>query len=95
MNKALTSIILSVVSASNLYEADFVAYLAQHGKSYKTVEEFQDRLALYVRTELSLQEIRANSDHTFTVKHNIFSDWTPRELAHMMPKKELDHWTPV
>jgi len=69
--------------AANLYESDFVAYVAKFNKSYGTHAEFKFRLEQYIATELRIQEFNNREGMTSTVAHNIFSDMTVEEKRRM------------
>ena len=83
MKSFATLAFAGVVSASKL-SSKFMEYITIHGKSYGTVEEFEFRKALFAIAEDSISQINSNSEHTFLVGHNKFSDWTHLEYTKML-----------
>jgi len=81
---------LTVAHATEITEK-FLNYLAKHGKSYPTTEEFVKRRNLFESTDKFIKEFSARTDVKMTVAHNKFSDWTPDEyraiLGRRTPKK--------
>lgn len=55
-----------------------MTFLAHHGKTYGTIQEFEHRFKLYVETELQISQFNAQPQ-TSTVGHNKFSDWSAEE----------------
>lgn len=53
-------------------------YLALHGKSYLTMEEFAARKELYMATEELINTHNA-TESSFALGHNAFSDYTEHE----------------
>ena len=58
----------------------YMQYVAHHGKSYITSEEFAIRKALYIQTD-AIIEMHNESNSTFTLGHNKFSDYTDAERS--------------
>ena len=56
----------------------FMEYLAAHGKSYLTYEEFQARKDLFEATDILIETHNA-SESSFTLGHNHLSDATEFE----------------
>jgi hypothetical protein len=61
-------------------------YITKFGKSYGTVEEFNFRAALFMKTEEAIAKINAEQD-THIAAHNKFSDYTPEEYKRMLGLK--------
>jgi hypothetical protein len=53
-------------------------FIAEHGKSYGTIEEYRFRMKEFERVEKVIQE-HNSSEQTFTLGHNHMSDWTQAE----------------
>jgi C1A family cysteine protease len=70
-------------------EYKFINFVAQHGKSYATVEEYQMRMSLFAKTEAAIQEINASQSSSFHA-HNKFSDYTSFEMKKMMGYKPTE-----
>jgi len=59
----------------------FMKYCSEHGKSYKTMEEFEMRLAMFNKMDAFITEkMSANGSGGYTLGHNKFSDYTEEEL---------------
>ena len=57
----------------------YMEYLAAHGKSYLTYEEFQARKDLFEKTDILINTHNAKSESSFTLGHNHLSDATEYE----------------
>jgi len=66
-------------------EYKFINFVAQHGKSYATVEEYQMRMSLFAQRDAAIAEFNVNS--TSVHAHNKFSDYTAHETSRMMGGK--------
>jgi len=69
----------------------FMQYLAEHGKSYGTVEEFEFRFNHWLDTENHINEHNA-SNATWTLAHNHMSDWTEEEYNRLKGFKLPADW---
>ena len=56
----------------------YMQYVAEHGKSYITSEEFAIRKALYIQTD-AIIEAHNETESTFKLGHNKVSDYTDAE----------------
>merc|ERR1711934_1116955 len=61
----------------------YMGYLAEHGKSYITNEEFTARKALYMETDRLVNEHNA-TESSFKLGHNKFSDFTDYERSQLL-----------
>ena len=59
---------------------EYMMYVAEHGKSYITSEEFEIRKALYIQTD-AIIEAHNETESSYKLGHNKFSDWTDAERA--------------
>jgi C1A family cysteine protease len=66
-----------------LHEA-FLAFLADHGKSYTDTTEFDERKAAYAQTDAAIEAHNADTAHTHTLAHNHLSDATAAEKAALL-----------
>lgn len=69
---------------------EFMAYGANMGKTYKTVQEFNLRLSNFLKTDAYIKAYNEEfSGHSSRIRlgHNKFSDWNEEELAKLTPKK--------
>ena len=53
----------------------FMKYVAEHGKSYQSIDEFTARLNNFNILDKWIEEYNANPEMTSTVGHNQFSDF--------------------
>jgi C1A family cysteine protease len=60
----------------------YMQYVAEHGKSYITAEEFAIRKALYIQTD-AIIEAHNETESSFKLGHNKFSDYTDAERARL------------
>ena len=84
--KFAVAALLGAVSASELeIENSYLAYVAEHGKSYGTEEEFKFRLNLYSKRVAFVREQNANvvgNDATVGINH--MADWTDAEYKRLL-----------
>jgi len=74
-------------SGMNLnYQADsaFANYLAQHGKSYDTKEEYLMRKALFEARLIEIADHNSQNDQTWFMATNFLTDKLPSEIEEMM-----------
>jgi C1A family cysteine protease len=74
--------VASILSEEIPYETEmrFIQYLAEHGKSYGTKEEFEFRLQHFADIDAEINEHNSENG-LFTMGHNKFSDMTEAEKA--------------
>ena len=58
-------------------------YLANHGKSYQSIDEFSERLANFNAIDAWIKNYNADPEMTAVMRHNKFSDWSDEERARM------------
>ena len=63
------------------HEREFLKYAAEWGKNYLNQAEYEFRLQNFIKKDKWIKEMNANPEHTFTVAHNMFSDWTKEEYS--------------
>jgi hypothetical protein len=80
MKSIFASALLSMVSATIMTQADFkfLDFIATHGKTYGTTEEFEFRRQLFSETHAKIEAFNSQPQ-TSTVGHNKFSDYTADE----------------
>ena len=84
--RTFTAAILATVGAARvLDELDvaFMNYIAEHGKSYADLEEFNLRFALFSKFDAEVKHHNA-TETTSTHGHNFLSDWTAAEKAALL-----------
>ena len=55
-------------------------FITEHNKFYETVEEFEDRFALFMASDKRIEELNANELSQATFGHNFLSDWNAYEF---------------
>jgi C1A family cysteine protease len=65
-------------------DSNFSKYLAKHGKSYSTKEEYEMRKALFEERLQQVADHNAQNDQGWTMTINHLSDMLPHEVAKMM-----------
>jgi len=83
----MKTILATLIGAACAYEAidpEFMVFLAEHGKDYHTVEEFEVRKALWKKTD---DLIKSHKSDSYEVGHNHMSDWTAEEYSGLMGYK--------
>ena len=65
-------------------DSNFAKYLAKHGKSYSTKEEYEMRKALFEERLQQVADHNAQNDQGWTMTINHLSDMLPHEVAKMM-----------
>ena len=84
--KFAVAALLGAASAADLeIENSYLAYVAEHGKSYGTEEEFKFRMNLYSQRVTQVREHNANvtgNDATMGINH--MADWTDAEYKKLL-----------
>ena len=57
----------------------FINYVAEHGKSYGTKEEYNFRKSIFAAKDAEMNQIN-DEQGSYTLGHNKFSDWTDDEF---------------
>jgi len=76
MRQFIFAATVGVASAIAHHEIKYMHYLAEFGKMIHTVEEFEARLANFIRNDDEIEEINASAS-SWIAGHNQFSDWHP------------------
>merc|ERR1719223_2593453 len=86
---ALAAVIATAQAISEI-ESAFFGYIVQFGKSYSSVQEYEMRLREFA---VKHQFINSHNDSetSFKVGHNQFSDWTEAEYKSMLTYKSEGH----
>jgi len=83
------------LSTTSLSTASFIA---QHSKSYATIEEYQIRLSLFAKADKAIEEFNA-TETTSVHGHNKFSDYNSYEKSRLLGAKNspkaTEYETPV
>lgn len=87
MKFALASALLaSAALAIEAQDIDFINFVAKHGKSYKSLEEYAKRAELFKNTVHFINEHNA-VERTYKLGVNLFSDWTDAEYSKLLGYK--------
>jgi serine/threonine-protein kinase RIO1 len=89
MRSFVAAALLGAASATIIPQIEhaFMKFVAEHGKSYGTVEEYKFRMQQFERTDKYIQEHRSTKQ-THTAGHNQMSDWTEAEYKRLMGYKQ-------
>ena len=87
-----TFALLGFAAADANVEHRFLEYLAEHGKSYATREEFMFRLNIFTQKMQVIEEHNSRNDVSHSLGLNHMADWTDHEykklLGYKSTKKE-------
>ena len=73
--------------SSETMERHYLQYLAEHGKSYATKEEYLFRLAEFNKRMITIQEYNSTNEDDAEIKLNHMSDWTEEEYKKLLGYK--------
>ncbi len=81
--------LLSAVSAAEITstELKFIEYIAQFGKSYGTIAEYQFRFDQFTRNYGAVISHNAVSNKSFLLGNNKMSDWALDEYKNLLTFK--------
>ena len=83
--KFATLALLGVASAYDEVENSYLQYIAEHGKSYGTEEEYKFRLAIYRQKVDFIREHNSKVEEgEATVGPNHMMDWTDAEYKKLL-----------
>ena len=60
-------------------DIDFMHYIAKFNKKYESIEEYEDRIVNFAKTDKFIKEANSRTDRSYRAGHNKFSDWTDEE----------------
>ena len=90
----MKTFVLAALSASAFalseIESDFLAYITQYGKSYKSMAEYEQRLRNFAVKSAQINEHNQEAGHTYTVGHNHMSDWSQEEFEATLTYKTVE-----
>jgi len=80
-----SALLAAAAQATVISEHEFawIQFVSEHGKHYKTVEEYEMRHANWEKTHDYINMHNANTHRTSTVGHNFMSDWTAEEKSRL------------
>ena len=90
-NKVLIAALVGAVTAESELAQTFAAYVAHHGKSYATAQEYEFRFIQFAKQYQEIILFNMQPGQTSTVGLNKFSDWTKEErkqIANYQPRNE-------
>jgi C1A family cysteine protease len=85
-NMSSTSLHQMEITQDNV---DFANYLAKHGKSYATHEEYQYRFNLYKQKVAKINIENQKNGNTFFLVPNKFTDYSPSEYRRLLGYKKV------
>jgi len=96
MKSFVAATLAVAVSAISETEFAFMNYISEYGKNYSSIQEYEFRLAQFVRTHEGIIAENADPTHTYVAGHNKMSDWTPAEYKALltytaMPESEKNY----
>ena len=84
------AILAASATAMSEIESAFLGFITQYGKSYKSMEEYEQRLRNFAVTHAQIQQHSQEEGHTYTVAHNAMSDWSEEEWAKILTYKAAE-----
>ena len=92
MRSFIAATIAAAASATLMNGEDyaFLKYVAEHAKSYATVEEFNFRKSNFLAAHAKIAGVEST---TQTVGHNVFSDWSADEFKRILGYRAQDKKT--
>ena len=85
----------SLYTSLTTEDMEFLKFVALHGKSYGTKEEFEFRSQIFKETMAKIALENAKPENTFKVGINKFADFTPAELKRLLSYRPLAKNVPV
>jgi hypothetical protein len=79
----------SLYTALSAEDMEFLKFVALHGKSYGTKEEFEFRSDIFKKNLASINLENSKNDNSFKLGVNKFADWTPAEYKRMLSYRPL------
>jgi len=86
MNTLAFAATIGAASALSAVELKYMNHLAEFGKNMSSIEEFNTRLVYFSVLDQYIEETNSD-DHTYTLGHNQFSDWSRAEYTGMLGYK--------
>ena len=83
MNTLAFAATIGAASALSAIELKYMNHLAEFGKNMSSIEEFNTRLVYFSVLDQYIEETNSD-DHTYTLGHNQFSDWSRAEYVGML-----------
>ena len=84
MKAFVATALAGVACAMDASDFKFMQYIAQHGKSYFNVEEFNLRKGHFMLNDERIERHNSNPNETSSVGHNKFSDWSDDEYMSIL-----------
>jgi len=85
---------VGVASALHASEIQYMNYLAKFGKIMETIEEFDERLENFIKTDKLIDMINEHQN-SWVAGHNQFSDWHEHEYKGMLGYIAADENAPI
>lgn len=81
---ALTAVFGAASALLGAEDFEFMHYVAKWNKAYETVEEYNDRQALWKQKDALIKEHNADETQTHKLGHNHMSDWAHHEYKQLL-----------
>jgi len=80
------------LAAANMAEIEskFINFIATHGKSYATIQEYLARMEIFAEVDAQIDEFNA-TETSSRHAHNFLSDYTKEERKAMNGYINMDH----
>jgi C1A family cysteine protease len=80
-NTFATFALVGAVSAIDQTQFEFMSYVAQYGKTYASLDEFNMRYEIFAKNDEIIKTHNADPTETHVLGHNFLSDYTEAEKA--------------
>lgn len=90
MRTFVAAALVAVASTKVLtqHDFDFINYIAEHGKSYADLEEYNLRFERFTAADQAIKELN-REEITSVHGHNFLSDYTHEEYSRMLGLKNM------
>lgn len=90
MKSVVIAALAGFAAAHSEIEAAFMSFMAEHGKTYRSVAEYNWRLEHFAAKHIMI-EAHNMTESSYKLGHNKFSDWTDSEYANILTYKPIEH----
>lgn len=89
--KSFAMIALAGAAYGAEIDTKFMEYIVNHGKSYGTLAEYNFRMNLFATADALIEEHNNKNGESYTLGHNLFSDWTDGQRKRLLGYKPLPY----
>ena len=76
-------VLLLFVTMTYAFSTHYMSFIAQNSRSLHSLADLTQRESLFQKAENFIENHNKDTNSTFKVKHNRFSDWKEEELEKM------------